>query len=317
MRYRKNRWTKEYKLDLKELTYIITIADTGNISRAAEKLYMAQSSLSQALGVYERELGIPLFMRTSRGVRPTPSGEAFIAHARQILQQYHLALNEAWDIEALKGGTVELGISSIRGTYLLPPVLQKFHQRHPNVNVIIHELNSVDLEDHILKGLLDIALVVEPQSRVRATAEFLMREEVVLVTTQEHPVMKIAHPAQKPNGLMWVDLKDTMEFDYVLSPPDTVLGRIARREFRRFNLEPQGVNTQLTAAFAVALGKAGLGLAFSYKTGVGEEKNTRFLRIGKDGIFLELALIYPNGDYRSHATRALGKLFHEVYLENE
>jgi hypothetical protein len=62
------------------------------------------------------------------------------------------------------------------------------------------------------------------------------------------------------------------------------------------------------------MGKAGLGLAFSYKTSVEEEENTRLLRIGKDGIFLELALIYPNGDYRSHATRALGKLFHEVYL---
>ena len=61
-------------MNLKELNYIVTIADEGSISRAAEKLYMAQSSLSQFLQLYEAELGAPLFMRTSRGVRPTASG---------------------------------------------------------------------------------------------------------------------------------------------------------------------------------------------------------------------------------------------------
>jgi DNA-binding transcriptional LysR family regulator len=300
-------------MDLKELTYIVTVADTGSISGAAEKLYMAQSSLSQALSLYEKELGTPIFVRTARGVRPTASGDAFIAHARQILQQYHLALNEVWDIEAMKGGTVEFGISSFRGTYLLPPVLKQFQQRYPSVSVIIHELDSMDLEDQILKGLLDLALVASPQSRARATAEFLMREEIVIVTTREHPVMEFAHPADHPGESMWVDLRDTIPFEYVLSPQDTVLGRIARHAFRHLGLEPIGVNTQLTAAFAVAMGKAGLGLAFSYKTSVEADETTQILRVGQNGIFLELALIYPAGDYRSHAARALGELFHEMY----
>lgn len=57
-------------MNLKELNYIVTIADEGSISRAAEKLYMAQSSLSQFLQLYEAELGAPLFMRTSRGRTP-------------------------------------------------------------------------------------------------------------------------------------------------------------------------------------------------------------------------------------------------------
>ncbi len=75
-------------MELKELTYIVTIANEGSISRAAEKLYMSQSSLSQALQIYESELGTPIFMRTSRGVHPTSSGAVFLSHARQILQHY-------------------------------------------------------------------------------------------------------------------------------------------------------------------------------------------------------------------------------------
>ena len=103
-------------MDLKELTYIVTIANEGSISRAAEKLFMAQSSLSQALQLYEAELGTPIFVRTSRGVRPTSSGAVFLSHARQILQQYHLAQSEVWDIEGLGGGRVELGISTFAST---------------------------------------------------------------------------------------------------------------------------------------------------------------------------------------------------------
>ena len=103
-------------MDMKELNYIVAIADAGSISAAAEKLFMAQSSLSQALSLYESELGTPIFVRTSRGVRPTPSGSVFISHARQILNHYRLAQSEVWDIEGLNGGRVEFGISSFRGT---------------------------------------------------------------------------------------------------------------------------------------------------------------------------------------------------------
>ena len=69
-------------MHLKELTYIVTLADEGSISRAADKLYMAQSSLSQFLQQYESELGLPLFIRTSKGIRPTSAGTLFVDNAR-------------------------------------------------------------------------------------------------------------------------------------------------------------------------------------------------------------------------------------------
>ena len=108
-------------MDLKELNYIVVIADEGSISRAADKLYMAQSSLSQFLFQYEAELGAKLFVRTARGVRPTSAGEVFIDHARQILMDYHRTKNEIWDIEQLHGGRIDLGISTFRGTRLSAP----------------------------------------------------------------------------------------------------------------------------------------------------------------------------------------------------
>ena len=64
-------------MDLKELDYIVTVANEGSISRAAEKLFMAQSSLSQAVRLFEQDLGTPIFVRTARGVQPLPGRHLF------------------------------------------------------------------------------------------------------------------------------------------------------------------------------------------------------------------------------------------------
>ena len=151
-------------MDLKELNYVVTVANEGSISRAAEKLFMSQSSLSQAIRVLEQDLGTSVFVRTTRGVRPTAAGDAFISHAKQILQQYRTACSEAADIENLNGGTMIFGISTYRGTYLLPPVLKRFRTLYPKVHVEICEMDSIDLEDQLLEGLLDLALIAAIRS---------------------------------------------------------------------------------------------------------------------------------------------------------
>lgn len=302
-------------MDLKELTYIVTIAEQGSISQAAEKLFMAQSSLSQALRTFEAELGTSIFMRTTRGVRPTAAGSAFIDRAKQILNRYRLAQSEVWDIEGLQGGQVEFGISTYRGMYLLPPVLTRFKALYPNVHVQITELDSLDLEDRILKGLLDLALIALPPVRLKDQVEFLLRDEIMIVTTDSHPVIKCARPLPDGDGL-WVDFFDSTEFEYILGPPNTILGRAARREFQKCGQEPIGLNTDVSAPFAAAMAMEGLGLALTYRSCIVSRDNVRYLRIGTQGVFVDLGLAYPSGEYRSKAASALRSLFYETYQIN-
>lgn len=298
-------------MDLKELTYIVTIADEGSISRAAEKLYMAQSSLSQFLQLYEAELGAPLFMRTSRGVRPTASGTVFIRHARQILLQYHRAQSELWDIEELNGGRIELGISTFRGTYLLPKVLKSFHSRYPNIHVEITELDSAYLEDMILEGLLDMALIALPSPRIKKNLDFLTRDEIHIVATTDHPVMEHVHA--KEDGRKWVSLAAASRYEFILGPPKTILGAVARQEFERLKLEPIAQNTNITAPFAAAMAREGIALAFTYHSCIVPVPGVEYLSIGEDGLFLDLTLAYPSGEYRSKATKALARAFQDAY----
>lgn len=298
-------------MDIKELNYLVTIADEGSISRAAEKLYMAQSSLSQFLQLYELELGTRLFVRTNRGVRLTASGDTFISHARQILQHYRQAQNELWDIHELQGGYIEFGISSFRGTYLLPRVLKRFHERYPNIHVETTELDAYSLEEKIMEGLLDIALVVLPCIKFKGPVDFLMKEEILLIISRGHPAMKYIH--YEENGRKWIDLRDTAEFEYILGPTTTVLGSIARKEFKKIDMIPFARNTNFTAAFAAAMAREGIALAFTYRTCIVPDENVEYVSIGREGLQLDLALIYPVGNYRSNATRALAALFKEFY----
>ena len=99
-------------MDFKELDYLITLADEKNISRAAEKLFMAQSSLSHFIRQLESELGTTLFIRTPRGIIPTASGEQFLVHARNMLQEFHIAKNELCELNHLVKGTIQFGIST-------------------------------------------------------------------------------------------------------------------------------------------------------------------------------------------------------------
>lgn len=122
-------------MEIKELNYLIAIAEEKSISKAADRLYMAQSSLSQFLQTLESSLDSKLFVRTSRGVRLTEAGTIMLKYAYATLAEYHRTQDEIQDLKDLKSGSVILGISGFRGSYLLPPVLNAFKLDYPGIRV--------------------------------------------------------------------------------------------------------------------------------------------------------------------------------------
>ncbi len=299
-------------MHLKELTYIVTLADEGSITRAADKLYMAQSSLSQFLQQYEAELGLPLFIRTSKGIRPTAAGTLFIDNARTILTHYRLVQNELWDMAELNGGSVILGISSFRGRYMLPKILTHFYEKYPGIRVDIVEQNSMALEDRLIEGSIDLAIVALPLTRLTHEVEFIKEDEIFIVANRNHPVMKFAHK-RKNSPYYWVDLKDTAPFEYILSDYDTILGTPRRLPFPKGGIEPSGHKATITADLGVAMAQAGLGLAFTYHSCAQNDPGTEYLSIGEKGVFLELAIAHPYSTYQSKAALALGKVIKQTF----
>ena len=295
-------------MEFRELNYLITIAEERSISKAAEKLFMAQSSLSQSLQSMEAELGGKLFIRTSTGVRPTQAGEIMLERARKMLVDYRQVRDIIQDMEELKAGQVEFGISTFRGSYLLPGALRSFKRLYPQIHVEITEANSMALEQLLIEGRLDLGLVVLPLTKLKSDVRLLMKDELVITAEADHQLVlhEQSHETVR-NGqtVLYVELEDTIQFDYILSDYDTIMGAMARREFSRRGLVPRVVNGNLTAPFAAAMALSGLGLSFTYASCREPLKGARYLSIGKEGVFLDLALASPPGHYRSKAALAL------------
>jgi len=304
-------------MELKELEYIVAIAEEGSVSRAAERLFMAQSSLSQFLSRYEAELGAKLFVRTAGGARPTSSGELFIQSARQILHHYHTMKTDLRETERPRAGRIEFGISSFRGSYLLPPVLRRFREEFPNVEVVIHEHDTAILQKKMATGEFDLALIALREDEEHPKDAPVMQDEVCIVANRAHPVMDYVQTGRGGPDRPWVSLSDMARFELLLSNRFTVLGSIANRLFRQEGIEPRALNENLSAAFAASMAAAGLGLAFTYRSCTRPDPDTVYLSVGPRRCFVDLVTIYPPDGYRSRASRALEKMLRQYICRKE
>lgn len=298
-------------MDIRELEYVVAIADAGGISKAAEKLYMAQSSLSQFLTRYEKELGARLFTRTGGGVRLTGAGEIFVRSAREMLRQYQQVKAELKEADLAHSGVIHFGISSFRGGALIPPVLKRFRAEYPLVDVVIHEHNTNILNRKIAAGELDLALVALRPGEAPEDAEAVLRDEVCLVVNRAHPMMEFVHfdSPHRP----WAELRDAARFELLLSNPSTVLGRIAETEFARLGLEPRAKNRDLTAAFAMEMACEGLGLALSYGSCAVPRADVEYVSLGQEGYFVDLILSFPPNTHRTRSVQALEAMIRDFY----
>ena len=300
-------------MDLKDFQYLIALADEGSVSRAADKLYMSQSSLSQALQQYESELGVKLFIRTSKGIHPTANGAVFINHLRQTLSYYRQARSELWDNEGMKGGHVRFGISSFRGAQTLPKILKLFSAAYPAVHVDVFEEHSMKLEELLLDGKLDVAVIALPAAKLKNEVSLLTKDEVCLIAPKGHALSKKARVC--PDGSRWVSMKDAAAYPLILSGQHTILGNISRNLLQKAKIRYTCEYDDISAAMAVSMVKAGIGLAFTYASCMDPDDHLECFQIGEKGVFLDLGVALPSREYYSNAAKALEDIVKAVYRD--
>ncbi|MFA9465619.1 MAG: LysR family transcriptional regulator [Velocimicrobium sp.] len=141
-------------MDLKQIEYILKIAEENNITHAAEKLYISQSALNQQLLKLEKELGTELFHRSRTNWRPTQAGEIYIAAAKNILHIKKDTYNQIFDLAHQQKGKLSIGFTPNRGTSLFSAIYPIFHKKHPQVVVEPMELSVMEqlalIENHTL-----------------------------------------------------------------------------------------------------------------------------------------------------------------------
>ncbi len=172
------------------MRYVIAVAETNNFTRAAQRCLVVQSALSHQIARLEKELGTRLFERTSRRVRLTAAGAAFLPAARQCLEAAERAAAEVAAAVGEVRGRLTVGLIPTVAAVDLPSVLKDFHRRHPKARVSLSVGASEDLVEQVRKGEIEVAFLGIPvTARPRGVqARELARERLIAVVSPDHPL---------------------------------------------------------------------------------------------------------------------------------
>ncbi len=223
----------------KELLYIKTIVEEGSISIAAKKLYMSQPSLSQSLKRIELNLSCDLFIRSTNGLKLTLAGEKYYQAATKILRIYDDMQSQISDINNLKMGKINLGITNHLGRLILPNVIYNFKKEYPNIEINIIEDTSLQLENYLIKGEIDFALIhIFPEIDCsHLKCEGLSNENFVILSSYNQALDNKARIIDKYKYPV-LDLKDIQYMDFISLTKEQSI-----RQMQDLILKKAGINS--------------------------------------------------------------------------
>lgn len=170
------------------LLYFVTVAEEGQITRAARRLELAQPALSRAIGQLESDLGFKLLERHARGVTLTPAGEAFLTKARKAVSAWSDALAAARSIARISSGTIEFGFVGVPPGLDSPALLEAFGQSYPEIDVRYRELPFPSAHTSSWLSDVDVAVCHRPPADSGVWAHVLRSEPRVVLAPRRHPL---------------------------------------------------------------------------------------------------------------------------------
>jgi LysR family transcriptional regulator, nitrogen assimilation regulatory protein len=168
-------------MDLKQLEYFLKVAELGSFTKAANTLNVAQPALSRHVQQLEVELGQPLLTRNGRGAVATEAGRTLMEYARGILYQVERAKIELTQAEETPSAKVSIGLPSSVAKVLTVPLTRAFRQRLPTALLCVTEGLSTSLQDALIAGRIDIALLYNPTATSQLQIQTVLFEELFLI----------------------------------------------------------------------------------------------------------------------------------------
>jgi LysR family nitrogen assimilation transcriptional regulator len=168
-------------MDLKQLEYFVRVAELGSFTRASIALDIAQPALSRQVRLLEVELRQNLLVRNGRGAAPTEAGKLLLEHARGILHQVERAREELGRVRGALAGRVAIGLPPSLARVLTVPLTRAFRQQMPDAQLSISEGLSVTMQEWLVNGRLDIAVLYNAQPANGIEATPLVDEDLMLV----------------------------------------------------------------------------------------------------------------------------------------
>lgn len=296
-------------MELRQLQYTLQIAAERNFSRAAEKLHIAQPSLSQQLSKLEKELGVLLFQRNTSSVELTYAGEKFVEQAQGIIDAVELLRQEMSDISQLRTGRVMVGSMPITGAHLLPHVLPVFKSKYAEVEITLLEDSSMNLEKLTASGQTDLSLLSLPLEIPTLAYEVLGEERIDLAVPPGHLLA-----GREPQGIR-TSLSELKDEPFIVLKEGQGFRKMTVELCREAGFEPRIVFESNNMETVQSLVAAGMGVTLVphfIARAARSEFVPVYLPLAEPVPSRTLVIAYRRGRYLSRAAEAFIETFKET-----
>jgi len=255
------------KMDSKKLTYIQTIAEEGNITKAAKKLYLSQPALTIFLNKLESQLGIKLFDRNRSPIQLTYAGERYLTEMKKAVQIEQALYREFEEIAQNRKGRLIIGIGNARGDYWLPFIIPEFMKRFPGVSIKVVEGKSSSFEEELVNGQIDLAITALPIFSPDIEYEIISEEVIFLAVNQGNPILEgLDLTGNSLHNLLRIDPKRLDGQKFLCPSPGHGLYRCTMQLFEKHGIHPGQLEEINNSDTAYHLACNGFGLVFTPDT---------------------------------------------------
>jgi len=247
-------------MDIRQLRYFVTVADTGHLTRAAALLGMKQPPLTQQIKVLEAQLGVTLFIRHPKGVSLTPVGEEVLAEARHTVQTFDAMQQRIAHITSGLRGVLNLGVTTSAAVHpFTSRLIRTLRHEHPSIEMSLSEANAAGVTEAVAASRLHCGFIRAVVSRPAGLVfETLAHEPTVVALPVDHPLA-----ARRPTGRHAVRLQDLHEQNMILVRRPGAPGLYAEllRKCEQAQVRPRVVDEVERMTISLSLVAGGVGLS--------------------------------------------------------
>ena len=297
--------------------YFLMIAECGSLTKAADKLFLSEPSLSKYLSRLEKNLGIDLFNHKSSPLKLTYAGKLYYDYVNQVMElgkqlrrEFSMIRNDGHD-------RVSLGIGPWRGTCTLPVLLPALAEKYPGLDVRVLEGESDFLQNAMLKNKVDFCVMSLPVNSENVSAEIFLNEKVLLVGNNGHPLVREMRGRWKGGDpyphLNILQLKKERLF---MTTPGQNFAHIIHSFFNRSGFRPENVLEiqNLTTSFNLVV--QGMGFSFLPESALKImliPDNVTFFTVGEPPLSWSLAAVYKKKSHISRSVRLIIDTLKELF----
>lgn len=250
-------------MSLRSFEYFLAVAEEMHFTKAAQRLYITQQSLSSHIKKLENQYGVKLFERKPH-LRLTLAGEEMVFYAKKIIEAERQMVSSFADISQNSKGKLTLGITRSRGQVFIPEIWRRYHELFPNIDIALVEAVTIELDKRLQNGNLDLYIGVNAIERENTCKIELAQERLFCV------ISKQLLYEQRPDN--WkellhsfkdgIDLTAIKDFQFIMLPPDNRWRAALDRFFTSHNIRPRIVfeTSQHDLIFQLSQSGYGVGL---------------------------------------------------------